>query len=85
MTPDRAAKLLDTELRGRKWYVSTGVGARDGAPTLYVYVRSERHSELTKLRSGYLGFPIAVRKTGGIRSVKKRATASTQRPSPIGQ
>ena len=64
------ALALDARLRDRPWYSSVGVGETDRGLTIFVYVRSARHRELTTLtRDGADGFPVIVRATGSIRAL----------------
>ena len=46
MTIDEAARTLDERLRGFPWYTAVGVGAHNGAPALFLYVKSVRRAEL---------------------------------------
>jgi hypothetical protein len=67
-TPDEAAHLLDRELRQYPWYLSTGVGStEDGRPILFVYTKTKRHRELSKLGQGWMGYRVIVRPVGSIR------------------
>lgn len=67
--PEEAARRLDQELRGRPWYLTTGVGESDDGHVLFVYVKriSKRDSEA--LEQGWLGYPVIVEAMGGIRAI----------------
>lgn len=67
MSPADAAKRLDERLRGQAWYLSTGIGQTEAGTALFVYVKSDRHTELRILAQGWMGYPVMVRKVGGIR------------------
>lgn len=69
MPIERAAAALDAELRALPWYISVGVGTLAEGPALFVYVRSERHKELTRISKGWQGYPVHVRRTGRIRAL----------------
>jgi|GEM_PF-2403233 hypothetical protein len=70
MSPERAASLLDAELRPYPWYLSVGVGnAADGRPALFVYTKSARHRELARLDRGWHGFKVIVKAVGSMRPI----------------
>ena len=69
MTPEEAARRLDAELRPHPWYNSIGVGATEEGPALFVYVRTDRHRELSRLDRGWLGYKVIVRPTGRVRAI----------------
>jgi hypothetical protein len=68
MTVERAAKYLDERLRKHPWYISVGLGSGPKGDTIFVYVRSPKHKELTALREGWLGYPVIVRAVGSVRA-----------------
>jgi hypothetical protein len=67
MDPVEAAERLDRMLRGKRWYVSVGVGKRDGRPTLFVYVTSKSAAKAEKLSSAFEGFPVIAQSMRGLR------------------
>lgn len=69
VTVERAAATLDAELRSHPWYISVGVGAAAEGPVLFVYVKSEKHRELTRISKGWQGYPVRIQRTGAIRAL----------------
>jgi len=69
MSPDEAARRLDAALRPYSWYSSVGIGQTADGPTLFVYVRSDKHRELSKLNHGWQGYRVIVRPVGRIRAI----------------
>ena len=68
MSPDEAAVRLESEFRRFPWFISVGTGLSEkGRPVLYLYVKSARHKELARLKTGWSGFDVAVRAIGGMR------------------
>jgi hypothetical protein len=68
MTPEDAARLLDSKLRPHQWYLSIGVGNNEsGRPALFLYVKSTRHKELKSLTNRWMGYEVIVRPVGSIR------------------
>ena len=80
VTVERAAAALDAELRALPWYISVGVGTLAEGPALFVYVKSERHKELTRIAKGWQGYPVFVRRTGPIRAL---GSARSQSGFPV--
>lgn len=67
MNAEYAARKLDEKLRPFPWFNSVGVGMTDKGETLFVYVRSMRHRELSEIGKYWMGIPVVIRATGGIR------------------
>jgi hypothetical protein len=66
MNAEIAADRLDQTLRGRPWYMSVGVGSTAEGEAIFVYVKSLRHRELSRLQDGWMGFPVKVRAIGTV-------------------
>jgi hypothetical protein len=67
MSPENAASLPDAALRPYPWYVSVGVGDPDeGRSILFVYTKSTRHPELTRLGRVWHGFEVIVKPVGSM-------------------
>jgi hypothetical protein len=71
MTAEQAALELDARLRPFSWFVSVGIGGAPEGQTLFVYVKSARHKELSELRHGWKGFKVAIRAVGSIRATAR--------------
>lgn len=85
MMIEQAAKSLDAELRRFSWFISVGIGESASGSVLFVYVRSQRHKELDKLRTqGWLGYSVVVRKVGNIRPVRSSASNKLKQISLLG-
>ena len=64
MNVREAATALHDDLSHYPWLASVGIGKQDGGDeTLYIYVTTKKNKVLDKLRSGYLGFPVVIKKT----------------------
>jgi hypothetical protein len=70
MTIELAALELDAHLRRFPWFVSTGVGRTKEGETLFVYVKSLKHSELNSILPGWKGYRVLVRKVGSVSAVE---------------
>jgi hypothetical protein len=66
MNAELAANRLDQTLRGQPWYMSVGVGATPDGEAIFVYVKSLRHRELSRLQDGWMGYPVKVRAVGTV-------------------
>jgi hypothetical protein len=70
MTPEKAAALLDAELRPYAWYIATGVGETDDGPTLFVYAKTGKHRKLTSVeKNGWQGYKVNIEVTGPMRPI----------------
>jgi hypothetical protein len=69
-TVELAARRLDERLRRCPWYLSIGAGAAAEGKAIFIYVKSSRHCELSRLARGWMGFPVFVRGVGAIRAAK---------------
>jgi hypothetical protein len=69
MRPEAAAGHLDRKLRPYKWYQACGVGNTASGPTIFVYVKSDRHKELRELGDSWMGYRLVVRRTGPVRAL----------------
>jgi hypothetical protein len=69
MSPEDAAKEIESELRRFRWFLSTGVGRTKDGETVFVYVKTRKHPELRKLEDGWRGYNVLVRTVGSIRPV----------------
>lgn len=70
MSPEEAAKSLDTALRSNPWYISVGVGATIKGPALFVYVRSSRDFGVSTIQKLWMGYEVIVRPVGSVRTVE---------------
>ena len=70
MTATEAVENLADQLMKFPWFVSIGIGTPNGVETIYVYVKSLRHPQLTSLRHGYQGFPVVIENTGAFKPAK---------------
>jgi hypothetical protein len=69
----QAAERLYDELSNHRWFVSVGAGSVDEKEAIFVYVKSVRHAELSRLKSGYHGFPVVICRSGAIRPAEVSA------------
>jgi hypothetical protein len=68
MSIEQAAARLQERLSGVPWFTAVGTGEHEGAPRIYLYVKSLKHAELNALRDGWEGYPVEIRKMGTIRT-----------------
>jgi hypothetical protein len=76
--PDKAAELLDRELRQYPWYTSIGVGSTEEGTALFLYVTSAKHRELSRVADGWMGYRVIVRPIGRVRPVYADDDDATQ-------
>jgi hypothetical protein len=69
ISPEKAAELLDRELRQYPWYTSIGVGDTEEGTALFLYVTSGRHKELSRVADGWMGYPVIIRPIGRVRPI----------------
>jgi hypothetical protein len=67
VTPEEAATRLDTTLRGRPWYLSTGVGEAAHGTVLFIYTTKVSRKEIAPFSQGWMGYPVMIRTVGNIR------------------
>jgi hypothetical protein len=71
MTPQAAARELYFRLRDQPWFTTVGVGEKDGAPVLYVYVKPIRGIDLPESFDSWEGFTVEVKKMGTPRPAER--------------
>lgn len=69
MNPEEAARRLDAELRRHSWYSSVGTGRTPEGPALFLYVKTGKHRELSRLGDEWMGYRLIIRPVGRIRAV----------------
>jgi hypothetical protein len=72
MTIQEAADALVQRLQGAPWATAVGIGERDGAPCIYVYVKSPKSAPTSFLDDGWNGFPVEIKKMGPIRPLDRK-------------
>lgn len=63
MNIEEATDILDDQLRGKIWLNSTGYGATDAGPAIFVYAKYEPTEPVADT---WQGFPVIVRIVGEI-------------------
>lgn len=67
VTIEQAAESLSRELAHYPWLSAVGIGERDDKEVIFVYVTSQGHKVLDRLkREGWHGFDVVVEKIGRI-------------------
>jgi hypothetical protein len=75
MTIEEAADALQERLRGAPWLTAVGIGEYEGAPCIYLYVKSLKQADVSSLKDGWEGFHVVVRKAGSPRLLFFKPTA----------
>jgi hypothetical protein len=74
MTIEEAAQDLESALRPFSWYLSTGVGATESGPALFVYVKSNSKHVAAAVAGEWQGYRVVVRTVGGVRPLTSPAS-----------
>jgi hypothetical protein len=64
MTIDEAAESLEQRYHTEPWYTAVGVGRFEGAPALFLYVKTTRGVDPVLSKEGWEGYHVEVRKMG---------------------
>lgn len=62
-----AARKLHEKLGYQSWLTTVGVGMEDGHECLYVYASQVGARERSSIPSEWKGYPVVIKKLGGIR------------------
>jgi hypothetical protein len=64
MTIEKAADALYQHLSGVPWLTAVGIGEHEGAPAIYLYVKSIKKADVEFLTNGWHGYHVEIKKMG---------------------
>lgn len=75
---EEASRRLNDHLRLKSWYLSVGVGETDEGDAIFLYVKTKRHRDISKLGKRWMGFSLIVEAVGSIRPASSSCFANAK-------